>query len=117
MRNPGNRMVEGLVGEFLERPTMPAAVRGNFPDWLHPYLERAFGGALHEEMAALNTEAALDLRVNRLKGDREEARVALRHEDIKPVPTPWSPLGLRVRERIPLATLDAFREGLLEVVG
>ena len=108
-------LVEALVGEALERPTMPAAVRGNFPDWLHPYLERAFGGGLHEEMAALNTEAPLDLRVNRLKGDREAARVALRHEDIKAMPTPWSPLGLRVRERIPLATLEAFREGLLEV--
>jgi 16S rRNA (cytosine967-C5)-methyltransferase len=108
-------LVEALLGEALERPSMPAAVRGNFPDWLHPYLERAFGGRLHEEMAALNTEAALDLRVNRLKGDREAARVALRHEDIKAVPTPWSPVGLRVRERIPLATLDAFREGLLEV--
>jgi len=108
-------LVEALVGEALERPSMPAAVRGNFPDWLHPYLERAFGGALHEEMAALNAEAPLDLRVNRLKGDREAARVALRLEDIKAVPTPWSPLGLRVRERIPLATLDAFREGLLEV--
>jgi 16S rRNA (cytosine967-C5)-methyltransferase len=109
------KLVDALVGEALERPSMPAAVRGNFPDWLHPYLERAFGGRLHEEMAALNTEAALDLRVNRLKGDREAARVALRHEDIKATPTPWSPVGLRVRERIPLATLEAFREGLLEV--
>ena len=108
-------LVDALVGEALERPSMPAAVRGNFPDWLHPYLERAFGGRLHEEMAALNTEAALDLRVNRLKGDREAARVALKIEDIKAAPTPWSPLGLRVRERIPLATLNAFREGLLEV--
>jgi 16S rRNA (cytosine967-C5)-methyltransferase len=108
-------LVGALVGQFLERPTMPAAVRGNFPDWLHPYLERAFGGRLHEEMAALNTEAPLDLRANRLKGDREAARVALRHEDIKATATPWSPVGLRVRERIPLSTLDAFREGLLEV--
>ncbi len=108
-------LLEALVGQALERSTMPAAVRGNFPDWLHPYLERAFGGALHKEMEALNTEAALDLRVNRLKGERETARVALRREEIKAVPTPWSPLGLRVRERIPLATLDAFREGLLEV--
>jgi 16S rRNA (cytosine967-C5)-methyltransferase len=108
-------LVEALVGEALERPSMPAAMRGNFPEWLHSYLERAFGGRLHEEMAALNAEAPLDLRVNRLKGDRETARVALRHEDIKATPTPWSPVGLRVRERIPLSTLDAFREGLLEV--
>jgi len=109
------KLLDALEGEALERPTMPASVRGNFPDWLHPYLERAFGGKLHDEMAALNTEAPLDLRTNRLKADREAAHLALKYADIKASPTRWSPLGLRVHERIPLATLDAFREGLIEV--
>ena len=37
-------------------------------------------------------------------------RAALRHEGIEAARTPLSPLGLRVFERIPLATLDVFRE-------
>ncbi|HYC12750.1 MAG TPA: RsmB/NOP family class I SAM-dependent RNA methyltransferase [Stellaceae bacterium] len=108
-------MLRELEGEKLDVPAMPGWVRGNFPDWLHPYLERAFGGKLHEEMAALNGEAPLDLRVNSLKGDRKTAQVELKHEDIKAQATPWSPLGLRVRERIPLATLEVFKQGLVEV--
>jgi len=108
-------MLRELEGEALDVPAMPGWVRGNFPDWLHPYLERAFGGGIHKEMAALNGEAPLDLRVNTLKGDRNTALNELKYKDIKAQPTPWSPLGLRVRERIPLATLEVFKEGLVEV--
>ena len=108
-------LLRELEGEALDVPAMPGWVRGNFPDWLHPYLERAFGGGLHKEMAALNGEAPLDLRVNPLKGDRKTALNELKYQDIKAQPTPWSPLGLRVRERIPLATLEVFKQGLVEV--
>jgi len=108
-------MLRELEGEALDVPAMPGWVRGNFPDWLHPYLERAFGGEIHKEMAALNGEASLDLRVNLLKGERKTALDELKYQDIKAQPTPWSPLGLRVRERIPLATLEVFKQGLVEV--
>ena len=44
--------------------------------WLDPYLRRVFGDTLGREMAALNGPAALDLRVNLLKGDRLGAKIA-----------------------------------------
>ncbi len=109
------RLLQALDGHNLGHPAMPPPVRGNFPEWLAPYLERAFAGEVAREMAALNTEAPLDLRVNRLKADRETAIAALKEASITAEPTPWSPLGLRVRERIPLSTLVAFKDGLIEV--
>ena len=54
-------------------------------------------------MAALNAPAPLDLRVNALKADRDTARRALAAEHIHAEPTPWSPLGLRLKHRAPLA--------------
>jgi 16S rRNA (cytosine967-C5)-methyltransferase len=36
-------------------------------------------------------------------------------EGIHTEPTPWSPLGLRVTKRVPLATTAAFKAGLVEV--
>src|SRR5579864_2720902 len=108
-------LVAALDGHDLDHPAMPAPVRGNFPDWLHPYLQRAFGRDAARELEALNGEAPLDLRVNRLKGDRATARKALETEGIRAEPARWSPLGLRVHERIPLGTLDAFKSGLVEV--
>ena len=109
------RFLSAIEAEKLTHPDMPPEVRGNFPAWLHPHLEAALGRDLPMEMAALNRPAALDLRVNALKGDREEARTQLEVYGIKAGRTSLSPLGLRVFERIPLATLPLFKDGLVEV--
>jgi 16S rRNA (cytosine967-C5)-methyltransferase len=66
-------------------------------------------------MAALNALASIDLRVNLLKADWETARRALAAEGVAAEPTPWSPVGLRLAERVPLGGLSAFKEGLVEV--
>src|SRR5205814_3651846 len=71
--------------------------------------------ALEREMAALNRSAPIDLRVNLLKAEREMARGALAAEGILAEPTPWSPIGLRLAQRVPLGGLAAFKEGLVEV--
>jgi 16S rRNA (cytosine967-C5)-methyltransferase len=109
------RFVEALAGvEGLHRD-MPDHVRWNYPAWLDPHLRAVFGGELGRELAALSGPAALDLRVNTLKGERLEAKLALEADGVAAEETRYSPLGLRVVERIPLASLDAFRDGLVEV--
>jgi 16S rRNA (cytosine967-C5)-methyltransferase len=57
----------------------------------------------------------LDLRVNALKGKREEVRAALAQEGIESVATPFSPLGLRVAGKPALSRSKAFGKGLFEV--
>ena len=69
-------------------------MRGDFPDWLEPSFERAFGGAAAEEGAALARRAPVDLRVNTLKADREKVLKALAR--FAPGPTPLSPIGVRL---------------------
>src|SRR5580700_2324434 len=112
---PEQRLVRGLAGRTLTHPEMPRAVASGLPDWLEPYLARVYGRRLEDEMAALNLPAPLDIRVNRLKSDRDTARRALAAEGIKAEPTPWSPLGLRVTHRVPLAATAVFKDGLVEV--
>src|SRR5205814_7711719 len=94
---------------------LPRAVANDIPDWLEPYLAKLYGNRLETEMAALNASAPLDLRVNPLKADRDTARRALAAEHIDAEPTLWSPLGLRVAHRVPLAGTAAFKDGLVEV--
>ena len=94
---------------------MPPHVRGEYPEWLTPRLSILFGERLVDEMGAMRDEAPLDLRVNSLKGTRDEALRALAKEDIKAVPTPHSPLGLRLGRRVPLVQVQAWRDGLVEV--
>lgn len=72
----------------------PLSVRGDFPDWLEASFTRAFGAAVAQEAAALAHRAPVDLRVNTLKADREKVLKALAR--FAPVPTPLSPLGVRL---------------------
>ena len=96
----------------------PDPVAGDFPEWLTPPLRSEFGDDLVGEMQGLARRAPLDLRVNTLKGTREEALAALAH--LRPVPTPFSPLGLRLAHgedgRGPSVQFEpAFLAGLVEI--
>ena len=72
----------------------PAAVAGDYPEWLDPYFAETFGEERADELAALASRAPLDLRVNSLKTDRDAVAAALASLDA--VPTRWSPFGLRI---------------------
>jgi len=109
------RLLRNLAGHTLRHPEMPRAVADDLPEWLEPYLERVFGKGLEREMAALNASAPTDLRVNFLKTDRDAALRALAAEGVVAEPTPFSPLGLRLRRRVPLGKLAAFEKGFVEV--
>jgi 16S rRNA (cytosine967-C5)-methyltransferase len=109
------RLAKGLAGRTLTHPAMPRAVASDLPDWLLPHLEAIYGRRLEDEMAALNAPAPIDLRVNSLKSDRDDARRALAGEHVASEPTPWSPLGLRLKHRAPLSATAAFKKGLVEV--
>ena len=73
----------------------PPYVEGDYPEWLDSHLQRAFGAERAAEGAALASRAPLDLRVNALATERDEALAKLEH--LNPTPTRWSPLGMRIR--------------------
>jgi 16S rRNA (cytosine967-C5)-methyltransferase len=112
---PEKTALRGIEGHTLDHPDMPMAVRLEVPDWILPRLEARFGDELAAEMAAMNAPATLDLRVNLLKGTREEARAALAAEGLDCQPTALSPWGLRIEERRSVTTGKAFQTGLVEI--
>jgi 16S rRNA (cytosine967-C5)-methyltransferase len=96
----------------------PIHVAGDFPEWLEPSFIAVFGEAAVAEAGALAARAPLDLRVNLLKATREKALESLAH--LRPLPTPLSPLGLRLPltpdGRGPaLAAEPAYVKGLVEI--
>ena len=109
------RTLQGLGGHTLEHPEMPGPVRLEVPDWLLPRLLARFGEALEPELAALTGAAPLDLRVNLLRGTREQAASSLAGDGIAAEPTPLSPWGLRVRGRLNVTATQAFKAGLVEI--
>ena len=96
----------------------PPHVAGDYPQWLEAHLEKVFGGERGEEGAALSARAPLDLRVNMLKGSREEAIAAL--PDLPVTPARWSPVGLRIEQKPDakspaIHAEPAFIKGLIEI--
>jgi 16S rRNA (cytosine967-C5)-methyltransferase len=96
----------------------PDHIRGDYPKWLDPYLDRVFGAARAEEGAALAQRAPLDMRVNTLVANREKALATLAHLAV--MPTPWSPVGLRLAtgpdaKSPAIQSEPAFIKGMIEV--
>jgi 16S rRNA (cytosine967-C5)-methyltransferase len=73
----------------------PPHVQGDYPEWLDPHFLRVFQDDRAAEGAALASRAPLDMRVNTLKGARDEMLPKLAH--LHAGPTRWSPIGLRIR--------------------
>jgi len=114
-------LTRGDEGEWLTQvksgalDTLPEAVRMDLPDWLHERLAVSQGQALPALMAALNQPAPLDLRINPLAVEREAAIEALAGAGIVATPTPWSPLGLRLKDKPALQRTPLFTSGAIEV--
>jgi 16S rRNA (cytosine967-C5)-methyltransferase len=108
-------MLGKLETHTLDHETMPLAVRLEVPDWVLPHLQTRFGDQLEAEMVAMGEPAPLDLRVNILKGSRDEAIAALAGESIEAAPTPLSPWGLRIAGRRLVSSGAAFQSGLVEI--
>ncbi|HYE49374.1 MAG TPA: RsmB/NOP family class I SAM-dependent RNA methyltransferase, partial [Azospirillaceae bacterium] len=109
------KLARTLETHTLEHPHQPDAVRVEVPDWAAEALRSALGDRFVAEMEAMLGTAPLDLRVNPIRGTREQALASLRKAGVEAEPTRLSPLGIRVRNRFPVAQLDIFKNGLVEI--
>ncbi len=111
--------LEGLdaaaLAQRLAQAAAPdAAAQRNLPAWLWQALEAQYGAEADALARALNAEAAVDLRVNTLKATREEAQRVLREDGVESEPIADLAAGLRLRQRVALQRMRAFRDGLVE---
>jgi 16S rRNA (cytosine967-C5)-methyltransferase len=75
----------------------PAHVCADVPEWMASSFARAFGDTWVSEGKALATRAPVDLRVNRLKAERERVIRTFAAEGA--VETPFAPWGVRLPAR------------------
>src|ERR1700733_8297220 len=72
----------------------PPHIAGDYPEWVDGYRAEGFGEGRVAEAVAMASRAPLDLRVNTLKAKREKVLGSTAH--LGTMPTPWSPIGLRI---------------------
>lgn len=100
----------------LDVATLPFATRASLPNWLAERLLAQYGE--EEALAlteALNRAAPVDLRVNTLKAKTAEVAEQLTAEGFPCDATPYSPVGLRLRQRASIFRTKAFKDGHFEV--
>lgn len=90
-------------------------LRESIPDWLDELGQNELGTAWDKELAALNEEAKVVLRVNTLKTSRKELQQILDEEDIATNAPPEFPDALLLEQRQNIFTRQAFKDGLFEV--
>ena len=108
-------LVVKLQGSSLVHPAMPEEVRLECPPWAIAPLRRRFGDAFGAELAALLTPPPLDLRVNPVKSTREAVLRELKDLGLPAEASRLAPYGIRVSERLSLASLPGLKSGEIEI--
>jgi len=92
-------------------------IRESIPDWMDE-MGRAelTADKWEDEMRALNEQANVVLRVNRLKTTRPELQKKLQEQDVETEAISWCPDGLILTRRQNVFRLPLFKEGHFEVM-
>jgi len=107
------------LGATLSLDDAPPWIAGDYPQWLDPHLARVFGDDRVAEGEALTHRAPIDLRVNRLKTDRDHAAAAL--APLGAAPTRLMSTGLRIPapgptdKAPPVEAIPEFHKGWFEI--
>ena len=91
-------------------------IRLECPAWAWPGLNEAYPTTdeLSRQLNGLLQPPPLDLRVNTLKCNRDEALQSIQNAGIDAYETPWSPLGIRLDNRVPLGMIPGLLDGEVE---
>lgn len=90
--------------------------RESVPDWIDELCAKELGEELWtKELAALNKQAEVILRVNTLNITKEQLQNALRTENIITETLPNHPDALKLTERANVFKTEAFKKGYFEV--
>ncbi len=92
------------------------SVQAELPEWVVEKMRVSHSGeAILTLGRAMQQPATLDIRVNTLLAKREEVLQQLLAQKIEAAATPYSPVGIRLKEKIPLDKDALFTSGKIEV--
>jgi len=99
---------------------LPLAVQADVRDWLWDKLVAQYGEAEALTICrSMFEQASLDLRVNTIKGNREDVLGKMLAENTSNedtiTTTPYSPIGIRMPNRMSISRHVLFTEGKIEV--
>ncbi len=96
--------------------SLPLAIQADFPDWLVEKLQSFMDDKEIMTLArSMQQPAPLDIRVNTLLANRDEVMEVLNKDGIEAQPTPFSPIGIRLKAKPAINKHPLFLEGKIEI--
>jgi len=105
----------GKAKAFLSRADHPRAVAQSIPDWLDELGERELGDRWNSILPALNVQADVVLRANRLKTTPKDLRLALEAEGVSARLRDGFDDAVQLTERKNVFRTEIFKKGHFEV--
>ena len=106
--------VAGIKARALD--PLPLAVKAELPDWVVERLHASMSGTDILALGrALQQPAPLDLRVNTVRAGRDAVLAELAAGAIAAQPTPYSPVGIRLKDKPAVNRHPLFANGAIEV--
>lgn len=105
------RRIKGMFDELSKI----RKYRESIPDWMDELGEKELGKKWDAEIAALNKEADVILRVNTLQTNPEKLQATLFDLDIETEKIEGYPLALKLKERANVFQTKPFQDGWFEV--
>ncbi len=109
------QMIDELEGKTLNDSSLPDAVRAECPPLYEDKLRAYFGDDFVPEMKAMLGGATLDLRVNIWRADKEKVRKYFEADGVETTDTPYSPWGLRAKNKTYISRTKAWNKGWVEI--
>ena len=92
------------------------AQQADIPEWLWDKLNTQYGETEALTIArSMHQSASLDLRVNTIKATREDVLQRFQNESTEVTATPYSPIGLRMAQKMTISRHPFFMDGKIEV--
>lgn len=103
----------------IDLANAPGAIRAEVPLWMFQRVTAQYHEA-EALFASLAEPAPLDLRVNLIKSDRAKvlaqlAAASREHAPVDAIATPYSPDGIRLKEKPAITRWPVYQDGLVEV--
>lgn len=109
------KLFQDLLKTDLEPSDMPEAVRVECPPNYEASLREYFGADFESELSAMKDGAPLDLRVNVTMASRDKVKGKLTEDKVETDNLPYSPWGLRAREKVFISKTRAFVKGWIDI--
>lgn len=109
------KLFQDLLKTELEPSDMPETVRIECPPQFEASLREYFGADFADELKAMIDGAPLDLRVNVTMASREKVKGKLADDKVETDALPYSPWGLRAREKVFISKTRAFVKGWIDI--